>query len=454
MSDTAARVHPIPDEGLGNTSYVVEVARGLAVSVDPPRDPAAHLAIAERAGARIAAVLETHLHADFLSGSRELAAVAGAVIHAPAGAVLAFGHSPVADGDEIAAGDLTFQAVATPGHTPEHLAYVLARDGVPLAVFSGGSLIAGGAARTDLIADDLTEELARAQIASARRIAAVGDGAALHPTHGGGSFCSVGGAGARPSTIGDERRSNPLLRTQDPEEAVRALLEGYGSFPPYFLRLRDINRGGAPLLRDLDEPRPMSAGEVAAAVARGAWLIDGRPVDEWAARHARGAVSIAVRPQFASWLGWVVPFGAPVVLVADEPSGAEAIRQARGIGYDRVLGRLDGGTDAWEAAGFEVASVARVPADQAAAMAAEGAVLLDVRQPAEWRRERIPGAVHIELGDVIAGKAPERAPVIAFCGHGERSATAASLLERRGLAVANLAGGLGAWKEAGQPVER
>jgi hydroxyacylglutathione hydrolase len=443
-------VHAIRDEALANTSYLVDVGGGTAVVIDPRRDVGEYLVLAERLGLRVVASLETHLHADFVSGSRELAAITGAEVIAPAGAELRFDHRPVSEDGIVTLGDATFEVLHTPGHTPEHVAYLLSE---PVnAVFTGGSLIGGGAARTDLTGQERTPELARAQYRSLHRIADLGDEVAFHPTHGAGSFCSTVPGARTAVTIGQERGSNPLLAAGDEDAFVDLLLSGFGTYPPYFLHLRDVNR--RPLLQhELDPLRPLSPSDVVEAVDRRTWLIDGRDVEQWAAEHPTGAVSIALRPQFASWLGWVVPFGEPVVLLIDEEQLGEALRLARRIGYDRVLGWLEGGVEAWAAAGLPTASLEIVTAEEAGARTGDGAKLLDVRQRGEWERSRVPGALHVELGDVIAGKRPA-GELITFCGHGERSATAASLLLRDGGRVANLAGGLPAWERAGLPIER
>lgn len=453
-ASAAGAVHPIADEALANTSYVVDLGRGLAAVVDPRRDADVYLERAERLGLRIVAVLETHLHADFVTGSPELAEATSAEVVAPREAELAFGHRGIGGGDGLAWGDSRFGVLATPGHTPEHVSYVLEAEGGPAGVFSGGSLIGGGAARTDLISPDRTEELTRAQFHSVRALAELPDGAALWPTHGAGSFCSAGPSSAGETTIGEQRRVNPLLAVDDEDEFVRRVLAGYGSYPPYFLELRAVNRAGPPLLRDLEAPRPLAAGEVAESMERGAHLVDARPIDRWARAHPRRAVSIQLRPAFASWLGWVVPFDAPVVLLIDEADVAEAVTLARRIGYDSVLGWIDGGVDAWSEAGLPLARVDDVDAAEAARRAEAGAALVDVRQEAELASARMPGAVHLELGDIAAGEVPAAEEAVTFCGHGERSATAASLLEARGVAVANLVGGLPAWERAGLPVER
>jgi rhodanese-related sulfurtransferase len=376
----------------------------------------------------------------------------GADALVPSGATPNWPHRSIDAEARVAIGGAVFHAIATPGHTPEHMAYLLEVDGQPLAVFSGGSLILGGAARTDLLGDDRTEELARAQFRSLRRLAALPDDIALHPTHGAGSFCLASATTTANPTIGSERATNPLLAIDDEDEFVKVLLAGFGSFPTYYRSLQALNESGPTLLTMLDTPPLLSPHEAAARVADGAWLIDARPVREWANEHPVGAVSNELRPAFASWLGWIVPFGAPIVLLLDDEHRAEAMRLAHRIGYDD-LAFLDGGIGAWRAAGLPVASVEELTPRDAFDRQNNGATLLDVRQDSELPALRSPGAEHVELGDIIAGATPPGTQLIAFCGHGERSASAASLLERRGSRVANLAGGTAAWVEARLPVD-
>ena len=320
-------------------------------------------------------------------------------------------------------------------------------------MFTGGSLILGGAARTDLLGPDMTDELSRAQFASLQRLAALPKDTALYPTHGAGSFCLAAATTVARPTIGSELAANPLLGLDDPDEFVEALTNGFGSYPTYYGYLQALNEAGPAPVSSLSEPPVLAAEEVAARVEAGAWLIDARPIADWAQGHPRGAVSNELRAAFASWLGWVVPFGEPVVVVVDADLRADVTRLARRIGYDDVA-FLDGGIDAWRSAGLPVDSVPEVGPAEAAERQAGGAVLLDVRQDSELDVLRIPGAVHLELGDIIAGATPDATDVVTFCGHGERSATAASLLERRGVRVANLVGGTSAWVDAGLPVER
>jgi hydroxyacylglutathione hydrolase len=446
------QVQLIEDEALGNTSYLVPCGQGLAFSVDPRRDVDEHLATAARLGVGIAAVLETHLHADFVSGGFELRRATDADLYAATDARLGFPHRPVGSGDRFEIGDVEVHVIGTPGHTPEHISYLVTNGGSK-SVFSGGSLIVGGAARTDLTGSDRTEELARAQYSSLRTLAALPDETTLCPTHGGGSFCSATRARSATSTVGRERATNPLLDVADEATFVERLLAGFGSYPTYFHHLRDVNRSGPKLLADLADATRIPPSDAQRAVERGAWLVDARSTSAWAAAHPAGSVSIELRPAFASWLGWVVPFGAPVVLILEPDQIGDAIRLARRIGYDNVSSWLT--FEDWSRAGSPTSSIESIGAEEAAERSRNGpAALLDVRQRAEHAAARLPGALHLELGDIIDGKTPEVSEVITYCGHGERSATAASLLARRGLRVANLAGGIGAWRDAGLPVER
>lgn len=448
--DMTPRVHPIADEALGNTAYLVNVGDGLALAVDPRRDTDEYLELAQRSGLQIVGVLETHLHADFVSGARELAEATGAEVYAAADASLQHAHTPLRPGARITIGDATVEVIATPGHTPEHVAYLVTVDGTRM-LFSGGSLIVGGVARTDLSGADRTEELAHAQFHSLRALDALGDDTLLYPTHGAGSFCSTGPARSVMSTLGAERAPGSLFAIGDEDLFVKTLLAGYGSYPRYFAHLRTVNQAGATLLSALPPVAALAADAARTAVAGGAWLIDGRATDDWARAHPVGAISIAVRPDFASWLGWCVPFGEAVVLVVDPEQVAEATRLARRIGYDRILGWLT--FDAWRDADLPVASIDTLTPAEAAERAARGALLLDVRQDAEVAVDRIPGATHIELGDIIAGARPPGDDVITYCAHGPRGSTAASLLERDGIRVADLRGGLHAWRRAGLPID-
>src|SRR6201991_1696092 len=238
----------VVDEGLGNTCYLLDLGDGSALVVDPPRDLRALRAAVEKAGLRIRFAADTHLHADFLSGARQLAHDDGAQVLASAAGGRQFGHRGLADGDEVDLGGLALTAMGTPGHTDEHLSFLVNDGGSPVGVFTGGSLIVGSAARTDLLGPERTDELARAQFRSLQRLAQLPDPTAVWPTHGAGSFCSAPPGAERTSTIGRELASNPLLRIDDEDRFIEQLLGSLGSHPPYFLRLAEVNRRG-PRLR-------------------------------------------------------------------------------------------------------------------------------------------------------------------------------------------------------------
>lgn len=430
------QVHALVDEGLGNSSYVVDVGGGRAAVVDPQRDATPYLAAAERLGLSIAYSVETHLHADFLTGSRELAAAgsASATVLAPAGAQLEWPHRGFGHGDEAEVGDgLTLRALATPGHTPEHVSWLLLDGGRPAALFSGGALIVGSVARTDLVAPDQTEPLARALWRSLHEtVLTLPDDLPVYPTHGAGSFCSASETDRRTTTIGDERARNPLLAARDEDEFVARLLGGYGTYPPYFLRLRPRNRRGPDVL---GSPFPALAALAPAEVQRlverdGAIVVDARSSESWTACHVQGSVSIALRPQFATWLGWLLPDDRPLVFVLDpDQDEADLVRQARTIGYEHLAGTLAGGVGAWRGAGLPVVSTERVDAERFEI----DRLVLDVRQADEHAHGHLPGAIHIALGD-LARRIDDipHAPVVTMCGRGDRATSAASILERAG----------------------
>jgi len=451
-ADTRWDVLPLLDEGLGNQSYLVTLPDHTALIVDPSRNPRPYLALAAGRGLEIAVTAETHLHADFVSGSRELAGQ-GASILAPVAAELErVAYRGLADGDEVDLDGLTLRALATPGHTPEHLAYLLLDRSAPLALFSGGALIPSGAARTDLIDPDQTEPLARALYRSVReRLASLPDDLVIYPTHGSGSFCSTGVGGHRTTTVGWERRANPLLTLNDEDAFVRAFLDNPSTYPTYFRTLRAVNRHGAPLYGTNPPPlHPLTVAEVRRKVHEGVTLIDTRRFQDFAKGHIMGALSIYLRPSFASWLGWLVPAERPLLFVrAPDQEGRDLVEQCLKIGYENLAGELAGGLDAWRAAGLPVSTIELRQVNEDL----QGPPL-DVRQASEWAGGHIPGARHVELGSVVvsAGTIPP-GPLTIYCGHGERAMTAASLLEAQGRAnLAVLDGGFDAWRDAGQPL--
>lgn len=441
VTGTDLIVVAVTDEGLGNTSWALALG-GDAVVVDPERDPLPYQAVAERLGARIAYSADTHLHADFITGTPELAA-RGA--HALTPGDVLWEHQPVRPGDEVDFGRWRLRALATPGHTPEHVAYLLHDQGQPRAVFTGGSLLVGAVARTDLIDPADTEALTRALWRSIHHeLLALPDDVLVLPTHGAGSFCSAAGGGRRWTTVGDERRTNPLLNAPDEATFVRWVLDGLGTYPPYFLTLREVNRRGPSVLGALPPLPSLSPAQVSDALDRGAVVVDVRPVEEFAAGHLPGSLANTLRAQFGSWLSWTVPdqSTALVFVTGTHADRRELVRQCLNIGYENLAGELTGGVGAWQAAGGGLLSTPTVDASHLTDRA-----VVDVRQASEFAAGHLPGATHVELGALrpAVGDLPA-GPLVVMCGHGERAATAASILESAGRTdVAVLDGGPEDW---------
>jgi glyoxylase-like metal-dependent hydrolase (beta-lactamase superfamily II)/rhodanese-related sulfurtransferase len=441
---------PLVDEGLGNSAYLVDLGDGRALAIDVSLDLRPVRAAASRRGLRIAYAADTHLHADFLSGAVQLARDDDATVIASAAGGRTFPHVGLADEQDLDLNGLTLRGLATPGHTDEHTAFALLDGANLLGVFTGGSLLVGSAARTDLLGTERADELASAQYRSLQRLAALPDPTPIWPTHGAGSFCSAPPSAERTSTVGAQKRTNPLLRTAGEAQFVRDLLASLGSYPAYFARLGEINRlGPAPLPAEDDLPG-LDPGRVAALRADGAWIVDARPARDFAAGHIPGAVSIPLRDQFATWLGWVVPDDVPLVVVlAADQDPAEVFWQAHKIGYTRLIGCLAGGLAAWTGSGRTVETTAFLTADRL-----EDRPVVDVRQHSEHQARHIPHAINLELG-TLSERADQAEPgAVVSCGHGERGMTAASLLQRLGRRdVAVLDGGPDDWAQAtGQPL--
>jgi rhodanese-related sulfurtransferase/glyoxylase-like metal-dependent hydrolase (beta-lactamase superfamily II) len=448
-----ARDHLIPmvDEGLGNSAYLADLGGGRALAVDASRDLRALRQAAARRGLRVAFAADTHLHADFLTGSVQLAADEGATALASAAGHREFAHTPLADGGEVDLGGLTLRALATPGHTDEHLSYLLLDGSRELGVFTGGSLIVGSAARTDLLGAGRAEELARAQYGSLRRLAALPDGTPVWPTHGAGSFCSAPPGAARVTTIRAEKAANPLLAAPHEDTFTRQLLASLGSYPAYFGRLAEVNRRGPALVTGSLGFAPLTPAAVRALVGEGGRVIDVRPVADFGAGHIPGAVSIPLRDQFATWLGWLLPAGTPLAFVlAGGQDPAEVAWQAAKIGYEQLAGQLAGGMAAWRADGGPAEMTDLVSADHIG-----GRAVLDVRQNAEFAAGHVPGAVHVELGDLPGREQQAPGGAVVMCGHGERAMTAASLLQAAGShGLAVLDGGAQDWAAVtGRPLQ-
>jgi len=450
------RVELFHDDGLGNGSYLLEVAPGKAVLVDPDRRVARYLRRADELQVEIVTVVDTHLHADFVTGSLDVVRATGAELLVPAQAGVGFDHRAVEPGERLALADVELEVRATPGHAPEHVAYIARVDGRDddVALFSGGALIAGGAARTDLVSPEMTDELTRAQFRTNREaFEDLPDATRLYPTHGGGSFCSAGSGGPHLSTLGTERRANPLLRFDGDVDAFVAWWPStFPAIPTYFGRMREVNRAGPRPVADIAPPAPLDPVAFERACREpGAMVIDARQADPFAAGHLEGAIAIPFRASFPTWLGWLVPADARLLIVADETDLAAIVDAALLVGYESFGGWLCGGMDAWLDEDMPTRSLPTIGPYDAVPWLEMGARPLDVREPDEFELGHVAGAVNVPLGslDQRLDDVPTGRPLLAYCASGQRSATAASLLERHGVGpVVNLRGGYGAWRQA------
>ncbi len=429
----------IETPALGDRSYLL-VDGSAAAAVDPQRDIDRIEAMLAERGLDLSYVFETHLHNDYVSGGLELARRAGATYVLAGADDVAYEHLGAGDGDEFAVGSLVIRAVHTPGHTPNHLSYVVLDGGEAVAAFTGGSMLYGTVGRTDLISAEATEGLTRAQFQSVRRLAQeLPNDAGVHPTHGFGSFCSsASSSGSSASTIGHERQSNLALTLEDEDAFVEQLLGGLTAYPRYYAHMAPINRAGPPPV-DLSPPELVDPVEIRRRIHVGEWVVDLRSRIAFARGHLAGTVNFEVGDSFATYLGWTLRWATPVTLVGDTAAQvAEAQRQLVRIGIDRPAGRAEGGVSAWGAGG-ELRSYPTATFADLANTLAQGhtnIVVLDVRRDDEWAAGRIDVAVHIplhelevRLDEVAAGT------VWVHCASGYRASIAASLLDRAGREV-------------------
>lgn len=449
---------------LSHASYLVADAESREAAIlDPQRDVDQYLEDLAREGWRLKYVIETHAHADFVSGHWDLAARTGAEVVFGAAADAIPPHRKVRDGEILRLGaHVTLEILETPGHTPDGIC-VLARDGShpgePGSLFTGDTLFVGSVGRPDLLGTRVpAEELASALFASLnRKLSPLPDATRIYPAHRAGSACGRGIGSAESTTLGEEKATNPFLRIRDEREFIDLVLRDLPHAPAYFPEDARLNLEGIPPLEEgLTRLRPLDAGQVASAAARGAWILDVRTADQSAARGIPGALNIGLDGSFATWVGTLVPRGAEIVIVAPPGREREAALRCGRIGFDNVIGFLEGGIGAWAAAGRTLTGVAPVPASEASRFLAKGGTLLDVRNEAEREEGIIPGSTAVPLARLqgyLEGSQPA-APVLVYCAGGYRSGIAVSLLRRAGIAGArDILGGFAAYKAAGLPIE-
>jgi hydroxyacylglutathione hydrolase len=452
-------IEPFVDTGLGNSAYLIgshDTKQGILI--DPLRDVDRYLYAASELGLTLTHVLDTHLHADFISGNREIAHQTGAVIGASAGAGLGFEHKPL-DGESVLdMGAFQIRVMTTPGHSPEHISYLVLDDkNTPSALFSGGALIVGGAARTDLLGHEHTHALAHELYHTIHeKLLKLSDEVNVFPTHGAGSFCIAPASDDRVTTIGRERETNPLAQPQSEAEFIRRALVGLPSYPTYYKYMREINQRGARILGGVPKLRAYSAGEVKALMDEGAVVLDIRHQKQFGAGHIPNSFGIRVDAPLNVWAGWVIPFGSRIVLLGESAEQREdALRQLIRIGYDEVPGYLEGGIEAW-AREYPVETVRSVNAKHLREHLPE-VTLVDVRRLSEWEEGHIAGAIHFEGGRLATEELhfPQDKPLAIQCASGNRSMIAISVLKRRGIHnVFQLDGGITQWKMQGYETTR
>jgi hydroxyacylglutathione hydrolase len=437
--------------GLGDRSYIVTDG-DVAVVIDPQRDIDR---ILEAVGdVPVTHVLETHIHNDYVTGGLALARRCGATYVVNADDPVDFDRHGIHDGEVITTGTLQVTAIHTPGHTPTHLSYAVGTEGHAVAVFTGGSILYGAMGRTDLVAADLTEPLTRAQHRSAHRLAEIlPDDTEIYPTHGFGSFCSATETKGDESTIGKEKRQN-LALIRDEDDFVAELMAGLSAYPRYYARMAPLNQAG-PDEPDLGLPQLVDPAALQHLLEHGEWVVDLRARTAYAASHLRGTVSIELADPFATYVGWTVPWDAPLTLIGDTPDDVlEARRQLARIGIDRMgaaVGHpealaVDGATASYRRATFTDLAAERAGRQHEI-------VVLDVRRPDEWEQGHITGAVHIPFYD-LRGRQHEvpEGEVWVHCKSGYRASIGASLMDCVGRHVVHIDDEWDAAGRAGNPI--
>ena len=426
---------PIETPTLGDRSYLVHDGQ-VALVVDPQRDIDRVLEVATAAGVRITHVFETHIHNDYVTGGLALAKATGAAYHVNADDHVAYERVPVGDGDVLDVSEgLRIRVIATPGHTYTHLSYSLESGGELLGVFSGGSLLFGSTGRPDLLGPDHTHALVHHQYASAHRLAAeLPDRAQVLPTHGFGSFCSTTQSDATASTIGQEKRTNPALTLAE-QDYTTELLEALDAWPAYYAQMGPANLAG-PDAADLSVPEPADAAALRARLEAGEWVVDLRTRTAFAAGFVPGTFNFGIDGQFATYLGWVIPWGSPVTLLGETPEQvAEAQRELVRIGIDRPAAAATGSPKDWTDRPLESLDRATF-ADLAQVRHHRPVSILDVRRVGEWRESHIAGAVNIPLHELLGRVAEVPAgEVWVHCAAGYRASIVASILAARGVQV-------------------
>ena len=461
---------------LAQASYLVGCsATGEALVVDPNRDIEQYIELAEREGLRVTAVTETHIHADFVSGARELARQTGAQLYlsdmgtadwkytyaAEAGATL------LRDGDTFKVGNIVIEAVHTPGHTPEHLSYLVtdtAGADMPMGIMSGDFVFVGDVGRPDLLekaagVSGSTEQAARDLFGSLQRFKKLADYVQVWPGHGAGSACGRALGAVPQSTVGYERRFNWAFGMEDEEQFITAVLEGQPAAPVYFAEMKRMNKQGPAMVKDLAPVEALPMPRLASDLEQGEMVVDVRSAAAFAAGHIPGTINVPLNSVFLQWTGWLLPYDRPFMLLGDAEQVADAVDLLHLIGLDTIAGFWGADVlDTWSNQNAGLEQIERTTLDNARSLIERNKVnVLDVRTPAEYAAGHIAGAQHIPLSELRqrADEVPTDQPVLVHCQGGTRSPIAASLLASLGQKqVIDMNDGFGGWQAAKNPVER
>lgn len=443
--------------GLAHISYLLRGSKTCAV-IDPRRDIQIYLDTAKAMGFKITHILETHLHADFISGHMDLAEKTGAKIYAPRSGKCQFDHVGLSEGDVFEMEDMEFRILETPGHTPEHLVYVVvdhSRGEDPVALFSGDTLFVGDVGRPDLF-PGIAKDLASKLYDSLQKLAGLPDFCEVYPAHGAGSLCGRAMSAKRTSTIGYEKKYNYAFQTRDRNKFIDLLTTDMPEAPDHFSRCSDINRRGPALIRDLPcltPYDPVSFHQL--SKEKNTIVLDIRPYEAFGGQHVPGAFHIDFGGNFSTFAGWVLPPDGDILLVSSNPSQSEeAVLHLRRVGLDRTIGYLEGGMYEWGKAGLPAEQVGQISVGELDQRVKGGpsVTLLDVRAKREFMTGYIDGALNIPFPDLRKryGELDVTAPVLVICNTGHRSSIATSILKRRGFKdVSNVAGGMTGYNAAG-----
>lgn len=443
---------------IAHSSYILAGKSTCAV-IDPQRDVDIYLEEARGLGVDITHILQTHLHADFITGDTELAALTGAKIHVARSAGCTFDHVALSEGDSIRLEDMELQVLETPGHTPEHLSYVVidhSRGDTPVGVFVGDTLFVGDVGRPDLFPDRALELADSLYDSLHGKLLKLPDHVEVYPTHGAGSLCGRAMGAKWRSTIGYERTYNAALQIGDKAGFIRSLTEEMPPAPDHFGRCSDINRHGAPRSSLIPQPSPRDVAEAKRLMESGAVeVVDARSYHAFAGQHLPGAWHLDLNGNFPTFAGWVLPTDRDLLLVTDDyHKVAEVTRWARRVGVDRIVGFVDGGLTAWATSGCLSTAIELISAEELHDMiiGTEKFVLLDVRAPLEYADNHIQGAVNIPVAELRTrhGELDPEARIVMVCSSGNRSSLGASILKQKGFGrVCNVAGGMSGYSAAG-----